>query len=351
MQNSRLISEFPERVRYVVTSAPESWELAFDDIRTVDVSARIVSSLSTGVFVVESACRPTLLAARLRESGVFVRHLFPVAEIIQRFHDDADLTLLVDACVGLRERLNPAGAFSVQTRVLTDAGPRNFDANRAVSEALADLGYALDVKRPAQVISIVCTESTTYLGVSAVGDNLSDWAGGVRRFAREPGQLSRAEFKILEAIEVFGVELPKIGLALDLGAAPGGWTRILRERGLRVVAVDPASLDPHIGSDAGVTHVRATAQKYLARHPGQAQFDLIVNDMRIDAAASARLMCDVAKLLKRDQLAIMTLKLRTQHQRKQVRNTLTVLAKMYRVRGCRKLFHNRTEVSVCLQKS
>jgi hypothetical protein len=46
---------------------------------------------------------------------------------------------------------------------------------------------------------------------------LSDWAGGVRRFAREEGQLSRSEFKLLEAFEVFDISVPQKGLALDLG--------------------------------------------------------------------------------------------------------------------------------------
>lgn len=52
-----------------------------------------------------------------------------------------------------------------------------------------------------------------------------------------------AEFKLLEALEVFGIVLPSHGVALDLAAAPGGWTRVLRRAGEYVTAIDPGELD------------------------------------------------------------------------------------------------------------
>ena len=180
--------------------------------------------------------------------------------------------------------------------------------------------------------------------------NLSDWAGGVRRFAREEGQLSRSEFKLLEAFEVFDISVPEKGLALDLGAAPGGWTRILRTKGLRVVAVDPAKLDGHLSRDPGVQHVQTVAQRYLPTHVGRDAFDLIVNDMRIDVDRSVRLMCQAASFLKRSRFAIMTLKLKPRYQRKQIRDALAILAHAYTVWGTRKLFHNRNEVTVALRR-
>src|SRR5207245_5904296 len=99
---------------------------------------------------------------------------------------------------------------------------------------------------PQIVVSVLCTPEKAYLGISTVEENLSDWPGGMRHFAQTPEQISRSEFKLLEALEVFGVTLPSGGRALDLGAAPGGWTRLLLEAGLRVVAVDPANLDPRL---------------------------------------------------------------------------------------------------------
>jgi 23S rRNA (cytidine2498-2'-O)-methyltransferase len=184
-----------------------------------------------------------------------------------------------------------------------------------------------------------------YVGLSDVEQNLSSWAGGARRFAREPGQISRSEFKLLEALEVFALPLPEGGLALDLGAAPGGWTRLLRARGLRVVAVDPAALDPRLAGDRGIRHVRATAQQFF---PCRERFDLIVNDMRMDARDSARLMLDAAPCLRPEGHALMTLKLPAEGPEQVMHQALALLARRYRVLGARQLFHNRSEVTVAL---
>src|SRR3989442_8284381 len=105
-------------------------------------------------------------------------------------------------------------------------------------------------------------------GLSRVEDNLSAWAGGAIRFAREPHQVSRSEFKLLEALRVFHLSLPASGSALDLGAAPGGWTRRLRSAGLAVTAADPGGRDPPVVAVPGGRHVRATPQEVHSRRGG-----------------------------------------------------------------------------------
>jgi 23S rRNA (cytidine2498-2'-O)-methyltransferase len=178
--------------------------------------------------------------------------------------------------------------------------------------------------------------------------NLSDWAGGVRRFAREPGQISRSEFKLLEALEVFKIELPPHGLALDLGAAPGGWTRVLRQQGQYVTAIDPAILDDRLSGDKGIRYRRVTAEAYLADGPDQ--FDLIANDMRMDARDSARLMAAYARYLYPHGCALMTLKLPELNRRTLLQHALDILGKSYVLAGARQLFHNRSEITVYLKQ-
>ena len=48
-------------------------------------------------------------------------------------------------------------------------------------------------------------------------------------------------------------------LCVDLGAAPGGWTVVLAERGARVIAVDPGRLAPEVARRRGVTWVGRSA--------------------------------------------------------------------------------------------
>jgi 23S rRNA (cytidine2498-2'-O)-methyltransferase len=169
----------------------------------------------------------------------------------------------------------------------------------------------------------------------------------MRRFAREEGQISRAEFKLLEALETFAITLPHHGTALDLGAAPGGWTRVLRQRGQYVTAVDPGELDPRLQDDKGIRHRRMTAEDYLRSEPDP--FDLIVNDMRMDARDSARLMLSYVRYLYPHGVAIMTVKLPEANRAPLLDHALRLLRQAYEVVGARQLFHNRSEVTVALR--
>ena len=50
--------------------------------------------------------------------------------------------------------------------------------------------------------------------------------------------------------------------AVDLGAAPGGWSWVLSRNGLLVSAVDNANMDPKALKNGLVTHIRADGFTY-----------------------------------------------------------------------------------------
>src|SRR5947208_3146142 len=81
----------------------------------------------------------------------------------------------------------------------------------------AQTGARMDARAPAQIVSLLCLPEIGYLGISDAARNLSDWAGGEHRFRQEEGRISRAEFKLLEALSVFRLALPAQGGALDMG--------------------------------------------------------------------------------------------------------------------------------------
>lgn len=87
--------------------------------------------------------------------------------------------------------------------------------------------------------------------------------------ARTEGQVSRAHFKLKELDERFGL-IRKGQAVLELGAAPGGWTRYLEERlgdtGL-LVACDSRPL----------THGPAT--RYVEGDYGEPEVDSIIDDI------------------------------------------------------------------------
>ncbi|UTW46588.1 23S rRNA (cytidine(2498)-2'-O)-methyltransferase RlmM [bacterium SCSIO 12696] len=98
--------------------------------------------------------------------------------------------------------------------------------------------------------------------------NQSPWPMGIPRLKMPRQAPSRATLKLDEAILWFlrddrQQELMKAGtLAVDLGAAPGGWTWQLVQRGLYVDAVDNGPMDKDLMDTGMVAHVRGDAYTY-----------------------------------------------------------------------------------------
>jgi 23S rRNA (cytidine2498-2'-O)-methyltransferase len=178
--------------------------------------------------------------------------------------------------------------------------------------------------------------------------NVSPWPGGAPAFPPDPNRINRAECKLLEALETFRIQLCPRHRALDLGASPGGWTRILVLHGLTVTAVDPQPLLPEMFFHPSVTHVPLTAEAMLEDCPEQ--FDFIANDMVLAAQDSARLMVAYAKHLRPGGMAIMTLKLPLRDRCRVMDHCFRILRKAYRIPRVRQLYYNRSEVTAWLKK-
>ncbi len=241
-------------------------------------------------------------------------------------------------------RMDVNKSFSVQARVIFSDTLKKYDVVQQFSDAFTSRGFTLDVKVPRQVVSVIIRGEFMFAGLSDTTQNLSDFPGGMRRYAKYDGQISRAEFKLMEAAEVFGLDFAECETGLDLGAAPGGWTKVLLDYDMRIVCVDPAELDPIIRDNKRVKHFRATAQEFAAS--GAERFDLIVNDMRMDVADSARIMLELADRLKPGGVFVMTFKLPHKNQMRMIRAGLSILEQRYDVTHARQLFHNRSEITV-----
>lgn len=334
----------------ILTCDPDSVDLARHELKEAAPNAHIEEILSPGVLLVELGDSYWEFAEKWHQQPpIFVRHLCPTQVTVPLHSTPQDLDDLLQAvAVEFNELIDPELSFSVQTRILTKDYPlKPFDVNTALANLIHESTDApLDVRKPMQILSVVVAQNPpiAYLGLSPTILNISDWAGGMRRFMHEDEQISRAEFKLLEALEVFKIELPVRGLALDLGAAPGGWTRILRQKGQYVTAIDPARLDIRLKGDDGIRYLRMTAQAYLKDEPDF--YDLIVNDMRMDARDSARIMVSYATFLYPHGAGLMTLKLPEEDRQPVLKQTFDILRKAYIIAGARQLFHNRSEITV-----
>ena len=344
----------------IATAHPEFLEAALDELKRLDEQLASAEVLAPGVAICSCPDSAALMRAAAKNRPTFVRHLAPAQIVTNLSNTEHDIGTLALAIVNLPgfQQLERGVRFAVQTRLL-QTGERHVERpyssgrlNQALAEAIAEETGAVEfIKKPRLVVSLLCTTEKAYIGISTTEENLSDWPGGMRHFAQTPEQISRAEFKLLEALEVFGVSLPAHGRALDLGAAPGGWTRLLLDAGLYVVAVDPARLDPRLVRRPHLEHYHGYAETYLEESTKQHRnFAVITNDMRIDAREAARLLVWAQRLLQADGFVISTLKLphatREIDPLKTLKEALSTLNKRYAIVQARQLFHNRQEVTV-----
>ena len=344
----------------IVTAQPEFASTSVAELKQLDKRLTRVEELAPGVTLCSTPDVTTLMRLAARERPIFVRHLAPVQTIANLSNTTQDLAELATAIAQLPglALLERGTHFSVQTRLAQTEETQekrpysSGQINQALAEMLAEETGAIEsIKKPQVIVSLLCTIDRGYLGISTAEENLSSWPGGARRFAQTPEQISRAEFKLLEALEVFGVTLPPRGHALDLGAAPGGWTRLLLEAGLDVVAVDPANLDPRLTRTKRMEHYRGYAEDYIDLAIRKTtRFDVIVNDMRMDAREAARQLVKASLCLRADGFMISVLKL--PHAAPGIdplinlKEALNILSKRFSLVQARQLFHNRQEVTV-----
>ncbi|NOL43776.1 cell division protein FtsJ [Kribbella sandramycini] len=272
---------------------------------------------------------------------MFVRHLTREVGGFEELPPSYELAELI-----LGELPEYPKALAVQA--WTDRAGTGGSYFHRISEALAERG--VEVTRSGQEWVVSCFEGprAVLLGVNRLTDSLSDWPGGRMRLARGEERVSRSEFKLEEAIATFGLKLPNGGKAVDLGASPGGWTRILRLHGQEVWSVDPGYLDDRLRGDRGIHHAATTAGRFFADN--RVRFDVAVNDMRMDQVLSARMMIDAAGHLRRGGLAVVTLKGGGKNPLDGARRGIAELRAGYDVLHARQLHHNRNEITVVARR-
>ncbi len=192
--------------------------------------------------------------------------------------------------------------------------------------------------------------ANVYVGASAPPWG-SRWTMGIPRLRMPRGAPSRSTLKLAEAIVTFlGEREPALlhaGMrAVDLGAAPGGWTWQLVERGLRVTAVDNGPLKGGLADDPLVRHLRVDGLAYTPPRP----VDWLVCDIVLQPSRIAAL---VARWIARGQArhAIFNLKLPMRKRYDEVQRCRAVVAEALAgtraggTLGLRQLYHDREEVT------
>jgi 23S rRNA (cytidine2498-2'-O)-methyltransferase len=134
--------------------------------------------------------------------------------------------------------------------------------------------------------------------------------GGVDHLPPPPEAPSRAWSKLEEALRWAALE-PRAGeLAVEIGAAPGGASFALLERGLAVIGIDPGPIAPQVlGHRSGFTHLRRPFAE-LDRRELPRRFDWLLLDVNLAPPIGLRYVEDLLRATEaRPRVAVLTLKL------------------------------------------
>jgi|SRR5690625_1781471 len=128
--------------------------------------------------------------------------------------------------------------------------------------------------------------------------------------AQQKGYRARAAFKLIELLEAEKV-LHKGNIVVDLGAAPGSWSQVVRERlsepdgrvNGRIIALDMLPMDPIDGVDFILGDFREQEVLDALEHSlGGSQVDLVLSDMAPNLSGIA--VADAARVEHLSELAL-----------------------------------------------
>ncbi|ONF45327.1 23S rRNA (cytidine(2498)-2'-O)-methyltransferase RlmM [Marinobacter lutaoensis] len=304
---------------------------------------------------------PDLLARVRLDDLVFVRDWFVVLATLDLPIRDR-VGAVIEALRG--EGLALPEACRVEVRVLennTDRDLGNFARKwvAPLSRALRGAGLLKadpDAGAEARLDILLPNFSTAIVGLSLAG-NRARWLGGAPRLRLPAAAPSRSALKLEEAWKVFlpaGRELDYLGggkKAVDLGAAPGGWTWQLVRQGMRVVAVDNGPMDPGLMASGLVEHVRADGYRWRPRRGVDWMVCDIVDQPRKSAALAVTWL---AERLCRYTVFNLKLPMKQRYEewllcRERIEQGLAEADIGYRMRA-RHLYHDREEITCFIER-
>src|SRR5574338_295461 len=198
--------------------------------------------------------------------------------------------------------------------------------------------------------AVFADAETVWLCLLQPGDG-SPWPMGVPRLRMPREAPSRSALKLAEAFhELLGeagcAAHLRAGLkAVDLGAAPGGWSWQLAQRGLHVTAVDNGPLAPSAHATGMIEHVRADGFTWRPKRP----VEWMVCDMVEQPGRIAQLGADWVAT-GRCRRSIFNLKLPMKRRLEEVERCRSLIAKRLKAVGpfelrFKHLYHDREEIT------
>ncbi len=288
---------------------------------------------------------------------VFARQWIDRLRRVENLRAPDRVTPLVEAAKHFGDRFSSVWIEAPDS----ESGRKILSSARNISDpleaALRDAGLLGSGRRGARLHVCFIEAEQALLGVSNPRES-SPWPMGIPRLRAPAGAPSRSGMKLVEALSTFigdDALLTRVRagrVAVDLGAAPGGWSQVLASRGMRVIAVDNGLIAAEVLQTQMVEHRREDAFRFRPERP----VDWMVCDV---IAAPARIAALAAQWIARGRCreTIFNLKLPTASRWQEIVRCRNVIERaLAQVSGqhelrVKHLYHDREEVTAHLRRA
>lgn len=285
---------------------------------------------------------------------IFARQLMPWFARIDALPERDRATPIATAVRAAGQRF---GALMLETPDTDEAKQQSGFCRRfaePLQRTLEKVGAFREGGKGLPELHVLFADASTAWLCAALPGRASLWPMGVPRLRMLREAASRSTLKLAEAIFTLLTEDERKaslrpGLrAVDLGAAPGGWTWQLAHRGLRVTAIDNGPMAPSVMATGLVEHVRADGFTWRPPRP----VEWLVCDMVEQPARIAALVADWIAM-GRCRRAIFNLKLPMKKRHEAVEQCRAIIAKRLAHEGpfelrLKHLYHDREEITAYL---
>ena len=243
-----------------------------------------------------------------------------------------------------------------------------------LGESLEKLGVKINLKMPEILLYVILFDMRCHVGM--ISYKKVQFIDSGRHYKSLSSGISRAEFKIMEAFDAFNINFKKGSVALDLGAAPGGWSTFMAKKGLGVIAIDKGELNSKRILELGmvysimsdnttnskipskiielmpyeILHIKKRFQDVSELISKYRKISLITCDMNVSPEESGN-----AILLFKDKLiskgvVIFTIKCKTKYAKKYIADAVSTLSPFFDIKKIIALSSNRQELTLLARK-
>ncbi len=235
--------------------------------------------------------------------------------------------------------------------------------------ALEKLKYNINIIDPEILAYVVLLNGKCYSGYVDF-TALSKKFVNPMRYYHTKKSINRSELKLREAFDEFN--LPQGGVAIDLGAAPGGWSHFMAQKGYKVVAIDNGDLNYSAIRAEGVKIAKVSAEKQVdseklfktndiihikSGFKGAKKAlklknaDLLTDDMNIFCSDTTAAINLYLKFMKKGATIVVTVKCLSKKVPNYIQRARKMLGKTLKIERIKVLPSNRQEFTVLATKN